>query len=96
MDIPQNFSVVLGDETFDVMVLLGSWERMEAGGRGDPPIPPQNGPEGGEVDEEEEDNRQQNETGQANADDDLDDEAGELEEVGSPQQTRTTNEVGVT
>uniref|UniRef100_A0A6V7QXD9 DUF4283 domain-containing protein n=1 Tax=Ananas comosus var. bracteatus TaxID=296719 RepID=A0A6V7QXD9_ANACO len=47
LDVPQNLSVVLGDEVFAVMVHLEHWERIEEGGRVDPPQPPQDGQEEG-------------------------------------------------
>ncbi len=46
-EIPQNLSVVLGEEVFAVQVHLESWERAPAGGGDDLPAPPPNGPNDG-------------------------------------------------
>ncbi|OAY70654.1 hypothetical protein ACMD2_25377 [Ananas comosus] len=42
-DIPQNLSIVLGEERYPVMVHLESWERAVDEARGDPPGPPPGG-----------------------------------------------------
>uniref|UniRef100_A0A6V7QYG8 CCHC-type domain-containing protein n=1 Tax=Ananas comosus var. bracteatus TaxID=296719 RepID=A0A6V7QYG8_ANACO len=57
-DVPQNLSIVLDEEQHPVMVHIESWERIEEGGRGDPPVPPRNGPEEGGMDEDGDDNSQ--------------------------------------
>lgn len=49
LDVPQNLSIVLGEEVFSVMVHLVSWERIDVGGGGTPPPPLHNGPTEGEA-----------------------------------------------
>lgn len=77
-DIPENLSIVLGEELFTVMVHLESWERVDPGEDDESPAPPQNEPGFDKGKVAGEDDRQQD-----NGDEVMEDEAGELDEVGS-------------
>nr|CAD1842921.1 unnamed protein product [Ananas comosus var. bracteatus] len=79
-DIPQNLSVVLGEESFPVMVHLESWRRVAEGGGADPPAPPQNGPDNDEHDDQEGEREDEGD------DEGMEDEAGVLEEADPNQQ----------
>nr|CAD1840641.1 unnamed protein product [Ananas comosus var. bracteatus] len=92
LDVPQNQSIVLGDELFSVMVHLESWKFIADGGGGDPPVPPQDGPEEGQIEEGDADiSHHFDDAGDrpmAEAEDEVDTGVGEVEEAEAPQQTR--------
>ncbi|XP_020112299.1 uncharacterized protein LOC109726877 [Ananas comosus] len=84
-EIPQNLSIVLGEEIFSVMVHLESWERVAAGNGGEPPAPPRDGAEMGNQDPGPGDRRgrAQGNNGQVRADEEMGEGAGELVDAGS-------------
>ncbi|OAY65254.1 hypothetical protein ACMD2_16588 [Ananas comosus] len=86
-NIPQNLSVIIGEELFPVMVHLERWERIVEGGAAAPPAPPPAPPENGGDNAHEEGNNQnqpqRDDRGEAfdHEDEDMEDAPGELEEV---------------
>nr|CAD1832859.1 unnamed protein product [Ananas comosus var. bracteatus] len=79
--IPQNLSVIVGEELFPVMIHLERWERSEEGGAAAPPAPPRNGHG---IAEERAGNRNQGhqgDRGEDPADEDMEDAEGEIEEA---------------
>nr|CAD1821552.1 unnamed protein product [Ananas comosus var. bracteatus] len=81
--IPQNLSVILGEELFSIMVHLESWERIEEARVEAPPAPPRN-----EHDDAEAPAGDRHANGmQEQADEEMEGEAGELEEVEPPPST---------
>lgn len=88
--VPQNLSIMLGEVLYSVMVHLESWERIEDGGDGDPSIPPKNGPEEREMDEDETDinHHSDGEGDQAAVEEEMGAGTGEVEEGEVPEQTR--------
>nr|CAD1817277.1 unnamed protein product [Ananas comosus var. bracteatus] len=89
-DVPLNLSVLLGEERFSVMVHIDSWEMIEDGGGGDPPLPPQDGLEQGEMEDDGSDiSGGSGGVGeQAGAEDGQVNGAGEVEEAEVPIQLR--------
>nr|CAD1834140.1 unnamed protein product [Ananas comosus var. bracteatus] len=83
-NIPQNLSVIIGEELFPVMVYLERWERADAGGVDAPPAPPTPPRNGDGNPGERPANRnheRQADGNQASEDEAMEDAPGELEEA---------------
>nr|CAD1844430.1 unnamed protein product [Ananas comosus var. bracteatus] len=86
-NIPQNLSVIIGEELFPVMVHLERWERTVEGGAAAPPAPPRNGGDNAEEGADNQNQARHADREHAQDDDDMADAPGELEEVESHPRT---------
>nr|CAD1825724.1 unnamed protein product [Ananas comosus var. bracteatus] len=88
-NIPQNLSVIIGEELFPVMVHLERWERTVEGGAAAPPAPPRNGGGNGEEGADDQNQPQHEDFGEVHdqEEDDMAEAPGELEDVDPPPQT---------
>nr|CAD1841252.1 unnamed protein product [Ananas comosus var. bracteatus] len=87
--IPQNLSVIIGEELFPVMIHLERWERQEDRGDNAPPAPPRNDGDGAGAPEDGRDPARQAGDDDAGRDEEMEDAPGELEEVDSVPQTHS-------
>lgn len=82
-EIPQNLSIVFGEEIFAVMVHLESWERLPGDNGVGPPAPPRKGPENEIQDPEARRDDAQGNEGRDRNDEEMAEGAGELEDAES-------------
>nr|CAD1839827.1 unnamed protein product [Ananas comosus var. bracteatus] len=86
-NIPQNLSVIVGEELFPVMVHLERWERADVGGVDAPPAPPRDGDGNGGERADDRNHGRQKDGNRANEDEAMEDAPGELEEAETNQST---------
>nr|CAD1841865.1 unnamed protein product [Ananas comosus var. bracteatus] len=86
-NIPQNLSVIVGEELFPVMVHLERWERAEEGGVEAPPAPPRNDHDGAEAQV----GGDLGGGGENPEDENMEDAPGELEEAEPTHSTRRSS-----
>nr|CAD1832665.1 unnamed protein product [Ananas comosus var. bracteatus] len=86
-NVPENLSVIVGEELFPVRVHLERWERTDEGGAEVPPAPPRDDQGGAEAQVE-----GGHDGGGANpVDEDMEDAPGEVEEADPAPQTRRSS-----